>query len=113
MEKNYVETINNLLGDELFSKLSDELYLTVNKKYPRINIKNATEIVEGNMAVILIIGIEKARGCEDDKLKERVNWYNACPKSLLINKSITGIYNDYEKYINVIKENATKNESNM
>lgn len=109
MGKNYVETINDLLGDELFSELSDELYLKVNKKYPRINIKNATEIVEGNMAVILIIGIEKARGCSDEKIKERVDWYNACPKSLLINKSIAGISKDYEKYITVIKENVAKN----
>ena len=32
MEKNYVEIIKKIFGDEMFSKLSDELYLKVNSK---------------------------------------------------------------------------------
>jgi len=113
MEKNYVETINTLLGDEIFSKLSDDLYLKVNSKYPRINIKAATEIVESNMAVILILAIEKARGCTDDKLKERVNWYNACPKSLLIEKNISNITKEYEEYINIIIKKVIEQKGNI
>ena len=113
MGENYIETISELLGDELFSKLSDKLYLKVNNKYPRINIKKATEIVESNMSVILVIGIEKARGCTNDELKERVSWYNVCPKSLLIEKSIETIIKNYEEYINVIMEKATQAKSNI
>lgn len=113
MEKDYVEIINKLLGDEIFSKLSDELYLKVNSKYPRINIKDATKIVESNMAVILIIGVEKARGCAEEKLKERINWHNVCPKSLLIEKNISNFIKDYEEYIQIIKEKAADQESNI
>lgn len=111
MEKNYIKTINDLLGEELFSKLSDELYLKVSNKYPRINIKNATDIVEANMSVILIIAIEKARGCPDEKLKERINWYNVCPKSLLIEKNIDNIIENYDEYINIIMKKTIQSKN--
>lgn len=113
MERNYIETISDLLGDDLFSSLSNELYLKVNNKYPRINIKAATEIVESNMAVILIIGVEKKRGCTDQKLKERINWYNVCPKSLLIEKSIADIIENYKKYIDAIMKKIEEQKSNI
>lgn len=112
MEKNYVEIIKELFGNEMFSKLSDELYLKVNSKYPRINIKEATKMVESNLAVILIVGIEKARGCPEAKLKERVYWHNVCPKSLLIEKSISKFIKDYEEYISVVKEKVANQEGN-
>lgn len=108
MEKNYIEIIMDLLGNEFFAKLSNDLYLKVNKKYPRIDIKKATEIVESNMAVILIIGIELSRGCIESKLSERVNWYNVCPKSLLIERNIDDIVKKYNLYINIIKKKAIK-----
>ena len=108
MEENYIKTISKLLGDELFSELSDELYKQVSEKYPRINIKDATEIVELNMAVIMIIGVEKSRGCKSNKIKERVDWHNVCPKSLLIEKNINNFIERYEKYIKLIKEKAAK-----
>lgn len=110
MEKNYIEMISKLLGDELFSELSDGLYLKVNSKYPRINIKDVANIVESNMAVILIIGIEKARGCAEEKLKERITWHNVCPKSLLIEKNISNFIKDYDEYIQVIKEKVANQE---
>ena len=112
MEKNYVEIIKELFGNEMFSKLSDELYLKVNSKYPRINIKEATRMVESNLVVILIVGIEKARGCPEAKLKGRVYWHNVCPKSLLIEKSISKFIKDYEEYISVVKEKVANQEGN-
>ena len=112
MEKIYVEIIKELFGNEMFSKLSDELYLKVNSKYPRINIKEATRMVESNLAVILIVGIEKARGCPEAKLKGRVYWHNVCPKSLLIEKSISKFIKDYEEYISVVKEKVANQEGN-
>lgn len=112
MEKGYVEIIKNLFGDELFSKLSNELYLKVNSKYPRINIKDAARIVELNIAVILIVGIEKARGCPEEKLKERVYWHNVCPKSKLIEKNISKFIKDYEEYILIVEEKVANQEGN-
>lgn len=112
MEKDYVETIKKLFGDEMFSKLSNELYMKVNSKYPRVNIKEATRMVESNIAVILIVGIERARGCPEEKLKERVYWHNVCPKSLLIEKSISKFIKDYEEYIQIVKEKVANQEGN-
>lgn len=110
MEKYYIEIIKKLFGEEMFSKLLNELYLKVNKKYPRINIKDSTKRVEANIAVILVIGIEKARGCPDEKLKERICWHNVCPKSFLIEKDISKFIKDYEKYILIIKEKVANQE---
>lgn len=113
MENDYIIVLNKLLGNENFVKLSEELYLKVDKKYPRIDMKRATEIVEANMAVILIIGIEKKRGCIKEKIRERISWHNVCPKSLLIEKDIEKFIKIYEKYILIIKDNAIEPKSNI
>lgn len=110
MDREYIEKLSKILGEELFAKLSDELFNKVNIKYPRIRIKEATEIVECNMAIILIIGVEKARGCTDDKLVERINWYNICSKSILLEKTIANTNNAYEEYINIIIKKVKENE---
>ena len=61
----YIETIKNLLGKEKFSQLSDKLFKEVNRRYRKISIKEATKIVEFNLANILVIGVEKARGIKN------------------------------------------------
>jgi len=102
MDNNYIEIIRGMLGENLFVKLSEELFNKINTKYPRIRIDKATKIVEYNMSTILIIGIEKANGCDDENIVQRVNWYNICSQSDLLERNIIEMMNVYSEYIDII-----------
>lgn len=102
MENNYIEIIRDILGEKIFSDLSEELFNKVNSKYPRIRMDKAAKIVEYNIATILIIGIERANGCEDNDLIQRVNWYNVCSQNDLLERNIAEMEKSYSKYIEIL-----------
>lgn len=111
MENNYIEIIREILGEKLFVALSEELFNKINSKYPRIRIDKATKIVEYNMATILIIGIERANGCEDKDLVQRVTWYNVCSQKDLLERNVVEMEKAYSNYIEIII-NAAKEIKN-
>lgn len=113
----YIRTIRRILGNEKFNKLSHELYEKVDKKYRKISIDDANEIVNFNLANILVIAIEKARGCEKKDIIKVISWYNLGPKSFLLEKQISNFEENYSEYIALIikkvKEDKVLEESNI
>ncbi len=98
----YIETLKKLLGKEKFSQLSTELFEEVNKRYRNINIEDATQIVEFNLANILVIGIEKARGCKKENMSKIISWYDLGSRSILLQKQIGNFEKEYSEYIELI-----------
>ena len=88
MDKSYVNTLKNILGEEKFSELSDLLFKDVDKTFREIKIDIAIKMVEINMSLISIIGVELARGCKEDELSKRITWYNIAEKSMFLEENI-------------------------
>lgn len=106
----YIKTLEKILGKENFSQLSNELYLEVDKTYRKINIIDATEIVEYNLSNILVIGIEQARGCKKEDISKVVDWYNLGAKSYLLKNNIREFEKTYSKYIELIIKKVKEDE---
>lgn len=98
----YVKTIKRMLEEEKFKELSNKLYKEVNKKYRNINIKDATQIVEINLANILVIGVERARDGNKKNITKLLTWYNLGSKSQLLEKNFDIFENKYIEYINLV-----------
>ena len=103
MDKSYVNTLKNILGEEKFSELSDLLFKDVDKTFREIKIDIAIKMVEINMPLISIIGVELARGCKEDELSKRITWYNIAEKSMFLEENINMFYDRYKKYIEIVK----------
>ena len=103
MDKSYVNTLKNILGEEKFSELSDLLFKDVDKTFREIKIDIAIKMVEINMSLISIIGVELARGCKEDELSKRITWYNIAEKSMFLEENINMFYDRYKKYIEIVK----------
>lgn len=106
----YIKNIKRMLGEEKFAELSNILYAEVDKKYRKINIQDATEIVEFNLANILVIGIEKARGCKQENIEKELSWYNLGPRSFLLRKNADKFEANYSQYINLIIKKVQEEE---
>lgn len=103
MDKSYINTLKNILGEEKFSELSDLLFKDVDKMFREIKIDIAIKMVEVNMSLISIIGVELARGCKKEELSKRINWYNIAGKSMFLEENINMFYDRYKKYIEIVK----------
>lgn len=110
MDKSYINTLKNILGEEKFSELSDLLFKDVDKTFREIKIDIAIKMVEVNMSLISIIGVELARGCKEDELSKRITWYNIAEKSMFLEENINMFYNRYKKYIQIV-ESKVKEEN--
>ena len=69
-------------------ELADLLFKDVDKMFREIKIDIAIKMVEVNMSLISIIGVELARGCKEEELSKRINWYNIAGKSMFIEENI-------------------------
>ena len=101
MDKSYINTLKNILGEEKFRELSDLLFKDVDKIFREIKI---------DIAIISIIGVELARGCKEDELSKRITWYNIAEKSMFLEENINMFYNRYKKYIQIV-ESKVKEEN--
>ena len=110
MDKSYINTLKNILGEEKFSELSDLLFKDVDKTFREIKIDIAIKMVEVNMSLISIIGVELARGCKEEELSKRITWYNVAEKSMFLEENINMFYNRYKKYIQIV-ESKVKEEN--
>ncbi len=110
MDKSYINTLKNILGEEKFRELSDLLFKDVDKIFREIKIDIAIKMVEVNMSLISIIGVELARGCKEDELSKRITWYNIAEKSMFLEENINMFYNRYKKYIQIV-ESKVKEEN--
>lgn len=110
MDKSYINTLKNILGEEKFRELSDLLFKDVDKIFREIKIDIAIKMVEVNMSLISIIGVELARGCKEEELSKRITWYNVAEKSMFLEENINMFYNRYKKYIQIV-ESKVKEEN--
>ena len=86
------------------------LFKDVDKIFREIKIDIAIKMVEVNMSLISIIGVELARGCKEDELSKRITWYNIAEKSMFLEENINMFYNRYKKYIQIV-ESKVKEEN--
>lgn len=106
----YIYVLKNILGQEKFSELSNKVLDEINKKYIRIKVPKALDIAEFNMSVMLVIGIEKARGCNKEDLRKRINWYKLGSQTLLLQKTIEKLENDYHEYVELIIKKVNEDQ---
>lgn len=103
----YLEILKIILTPKELSDLRNQLLLDINNRFQRIRIDKATKILEYNMAVILIIGIEKAKD-ENINILKILDWYNICPLSCLINSDYKKFIEKYKYYIEKVKKETEK-----
>lgn len=106
----YIKNIKRILGEERFAELSNKLYAEVDKRYRKIYVKDATQVVEFNLASILVIGIELARGCKIKDMEKELRWYSLGPRSFLLRKNISDFEESYSDYINLIIKKVKQEE---
>ena len=100
--EDYLENLKLILGEEKYKELYDVIFKQACKRYGRIHNKKIEQIIQYNLAVILIIGIEKGRGCNDSKIPKIIRWYSIGDRSQLICDNLNDFIKQYNEYILII-----------
>ena len=104
----YIEVMKYFLEKEKFSELTNKMLNEINRKYRKIKADKAVKLVEFNMSIMVVIGVEKARGCKKEDMKKRIDWYKLGPESELMERTYDKLEADYGEYIKIIENGVKK-----
>ena len=66
----YLKKLKNILGEEEYNILFDKIFDEAKKKFKNSNDKQLKNIVEVNLATIMIYAIEITKGHKKSEIKE-------------------------------------------
>ena len=87
----YLKKLKNILGEEEYNILFD--------KIKNSNDKQLKNIVEVNLATIMIYAIEITKGHKKSEIKENFYSYNIGPRTVLVEKCTGRFLNKFNEYI--------------
>ena len=95
----YVKKLKKILGEEEFDILFDKIFDEAKKKFKNSNDKQLKNIVEVNLATIMIYAIEITIGHKKLEIKENFYSYNIGPRTVLVEKCTGRFLNKFNEYI--------------
>ncbi len=95
----YVTKLRNILSKEEFNIVFDKIFDEAKKKFKNSNDEQLKNIVEVNLATIMIYAIEIAKGHKKAEIKECFYSYNIGPRTVLVEKCTGRFLNKFNDYI--------------
>lgn len=110
-DKKYVMFLKNILTQKEFEKLSNEIYISVNEKFKSANKEQADNIVNLNIAAIVVYANEKLKGCKMREFNTRFYSYNIGPRIFLVERAIGKFEKRFNYYIKKTTVYITNNQN--
>ena len=109
----YIESLIKLLGKEKYNELYDSISSKAYKIYERGKNGKINDIIQYNLAVVLIVGVEKGRGCSNVKIAKIIKWHSIGDKSQLIYDNLSDFIKEYDEYIKIVKNVVVKRKDKV
>ena len=95
----YLKKLKNILGEEEYNILFDKIFDEAKKKFKNSNDEQLKNIVEVNLATIMIYTIEITKCHKKSEIKENFYSYNIGPRTVLVEKCTGRFLNKFNDYI--------------
>src|SRR5574344_2117279 len=102
--KEFILIIKKVLGKSKYEELFDYTMKLILDKFGKIRSDKAIDIANINFQVILIISIEKAKGCSNEEILKILHWKNKKSYKYIVANSIDEFISLYDEYIKLIIE---------